>query len=189
MEPRTNLILIAVVLALVVVAGIAAWFYSRQRRSKMLRDRFGPEYDRVVKREGDVRRGEGILEFRQQKRDHLQIRPLPAPARTEFSKRWNAVQAQFVDDPQGSAADADRLVREIMEARGYPVANLEELDEIISVDHPRVVENYREAHDLATGRTRSQSTTEGLRKAMVHYRSLFDELLQDTSIERKEARA
>jgi hypothetical protein len=108
MEPRTNLILIAVILALVVVAGIAAWFYSRQRRSKMLRDRFGPEYDRVVKREGDVRRGEGILEFRQQKRDHLQIRPLPAPARTEFSKRWNAVQAQFVDDPQGSAADADR---------------------------------------------------------------------------------
>jgi hypothetical protein len=178
-----------VVLVLVVVAGIAAWFYSRQRRSKMLRDRFGPEYDRVVKREGDVRRGEGILEFRQQKRDHLQIRPLPAPARTEFSKRWNAVQAQFVDDPEGSAADADRLVREIMEARGYPVTNFEELDEIISVDYPRVVANYREAHDLATGRTRSQSTTEGLRKAMVHYRSLFDELLQDTSTERKEARA
>ena len=187
MDQRT-LLLIAVI-AVIVVAGVAAWFYSRQRRSKMLRERFGPEYDRVVKKEGDVRRGEGVLEFREKKRQALEIRPLPAAAHTDFSNRWNLVQARFVDDPEGSVREADHLVNEVMEARGYPVRDFEERADIISVDHPRFVENYRAAHSIATGRAGGPSTTENLRKAIVHFRLLFDELLSDTPAERKEARA
>jgi hypothetical protein len=187
MDQHTGVILIGVALAL--VAGVAAWFYSRQRRSRLLRERFGPEYDRVVRQEGNIRRGEGVLEFREKKREELQIHPLSAAARTDFANRWSAVQAQFVDDPGGSVTEADRLVSEVMEARGYPMSAFEERAEIISVDHPNVVENYRAAHQIASGRTRGQTTTEGLRKAMVHYRSLFDELLHDAMMERKEARA
>jgi len=187
MDQRTGIILIGVAFGL--VAAVAAWFYSRQRRSRLLRERFGPEYDRVIRQEGNTRRGEGVLEFREKKREELEIHPLSAAARNDFANRWNTIQAQFVDDPEGSVTEADRLVSEVMEARGYPVINFEERAEIISVDHPIVVENYRAAHDLATGRTRGQATTEGLRKAMVHYRSLFDELLHDEAMERKEVRA
>ncbi len=187
MDQRTAVVLVAIAFAL--FAGVAAWFYSRERRSRVLRERFGPEYDRVIRQEGNVGLGEGVLEFREKKRAKLEIRPLPIAARTDFSSRWNAVQARFVDDPEGSVADADRLVTEVMEARGYPVIDFEERAEIVSVDHPLVVENYRAAHDIAARRDRGQSTTEGLRKAMVHYRSLFNELLYDTQAIKKEARA
>jgi hypothetical protein len=187
MDQRTEVVFITIALALLV--GIMTWLYFRYRRSKELRERFGPEYDRVVRNEGNVRRGEGVLEFREKKREKLDIRPLSSASRVDFSDRWNAVQSQFVDDPGGSVGKADSLVNELMEARGYPVADFEERASIISVDHPLVVENYRAAHAIALNRSRGQSTTEGLRKAMVHYRSLFDQLLHDTYMERKEARA
>jgi hypothetical protein len=187
MDERTGIILIGVAFAL--IAAVAAWFYSRQRRSRLLRERFGPEYDRVIRQEGNIRRGEGVLEFRERKREKLEIRPLSAAARSDFASRWNTVQGQFVDDPGGSVTEADRLVSEVMQTRGYPMSDFEERAEIISVDHPTVVENYRAAHQIASGRTRGQITTEGLRKAMVHYRSLFDELLHESSMERKEIRA
>ena len=187
MDERTGIILIGVAFAL--IAAVAAWFYSRQRRSRLLRARFGPKYDRVIRQEGNIRRGEGVLEFRERKREKLEIRPLSAAARSDFASRWNTVQGQFVDDPGGSVTEADRLVSEVMQTRGYPMSDFEERAEIISVDHPTVVENYRAAHQIASGRTRGQITTEGLRKAMVHYRSLFDELLHESSMERKEIRA
>jgi hypothetical protein len=187
MDQRTAVVFVGIALAL--IAGIAAWLYTRHRRSKLLRERFGPEYERVVRQEGNVRRGEGVLEFREKKRETLHIRPLSASARTDFSNRWSDVQAQFVDDPEGSVAKADSLVSEVMEARGYPVADFTERAEIISVDHPVVVENYRAAHAIAMSRARGQATTESLRKAMVHYRSLFEELLHDSLPERKEIRA
>jgi len=187
MDERTGIILIGVAFAL--IAAVAAWFYSRQRRSRLLRARFGPEDDRVIRQEGNIRRGEGVLEFRERKREKLEIRPLSAAARSDFASRWNTVQGQFVDDPGGSVTEADRLVSEVMQTRGYPMSDFEERAEIISVDHPTVVENYRAAHQIASGRTRGQITTEGLRKAMVHYRSLFDELLHESSMERKEIRA
>ncbi len=187
MDQRTAVIFVTVAVAL--VAGIGGWLYTRNRRSRLLRERFGPEYERVVRQEGNVRRGEGVLQFREKKRDTLNIRPLSAAARTDFSNRWNDVQAQFVDDPEGSVAKADSLVSEVMEARGYPVADFAERAEIISVDHPVVVENYRAAHAIAMSRASGQATTESLRKAMVHYRSLFEELLHDPLPERKEIRA
>ena len=187
MDQRTAVAFVGIALAL--LAAIAAWLYMRHRRSKLLRDRFGPEYERVVRQQGNVRRGEGVLEFREKKRETLQIRPLTQTARTDFSNRWNEVQAQFVDDPEGSVAKADGLVSEVMEARGYPVSDFAERADIISVDHPVVVENYRAAHAIAMSRARGQGTTENLRKAMVHYRSLFEELLHDALPERKEVRA
>jgi hypothetical protein len=187
MDQRTAVVLVGTALAL--LAALLAWLYLSRRRSKLLRERFGPEYDRVVQQEGNVRRGEGVLEFREKKRETLHIQPLSRATCSDFSNRWNAVQAQFVDDPQGAVAKADSLVSEVMEARGYPIVDFTERAEIISVDHPIVVDNYRAAHAIAMSRTHGQATTEGLRKAMVHYRSLFDELLRDTLPERKEIRA
>jgi hypothetical protein len=187
MDQRTAVAFVGIALALLAV--IAAWLYMRHRRSRLLRDRFGPEYERVVRQQGNVRRGEGVLEFREKKRETLQIRPLTQTAQTDFSNRWNDVQAQFVDDPEGSVSKADSLVSEVMEARGYPVSDFAERADIISVDHPVVVENYRAAHAIAMSRARGQASTEDLRKAMVHYRSLFEELLHDSLPERKEIRA
>jgi len=187
MDQRTGIVVIGIAIAL--VAGLAIWLYVRQRRSKLLRNKFGPEYDRVISQEGDKRRGEGVLEFREKKRETLHIRPLSESSRQEYSARWKSVQAQFVDDPEGSVARADQLVSEVMNARGYPVGNFEELSDVISVDHPTVVNNYRNAHAIALGNTKGQTTTEGLRNAMVHYRSLFDELLGETLPERKELHA
>jgi hypothetical protein len=187
MDQRTEVVFIAIAFAL--LASIMTWLFFRYRRSKELRERFGPEYDRVVRKEGNVKRGEGVLAFREKKREGLQIHPLSSASRLEFSDRWNAVQAQFVDDPGGSVAKANSLVNQLMEARGFPMADFEERADIISVDHPHVVENYRAAHSIALSRTLGQTTTEALRKAMVYYRSLFDELLHETYVERKEARA
>ena len=187
MDQPTAIVFVAIAVAL--LGGISLWLYFRHRRSLSLRERFGPEYDRVVRQEGNVRRGEGVLEFREKKREKLQIQTLSASARNDYANRWNNVQAQFVDDPEGSVAKADSLVSEVMEARGYPVADFDERVEIISVDHPVVVENYRAAHTIATSRARGQATTESLRKAMVHYRALFDDLLRDNLPERKEMHA
>ena len=187
MDQRTEVVLITI--ALVLLAGIMAWLYFRYRRSQLLKGHFGPEYDRVIQKEGNIRRGEGVLEFREKKRKTLPIHPLPSTSRQEFSNRWNGVQAEFVDDPEASVAKADSLVNEVMQARGYPMTEFEERADIISVDHPAVVENYRAAHSIAMSRARGQISTENLRKAMVHYRTLFDELLHDTLPERKEARA
>jgi hypothetical protein len=186
MDQHTTVVLI--VIALAVLAGLIAWFYSRYQRSKWLRQRFGPEYERVIQKEGSIRRGEGVLAFREKKRQTIHLRPLPAASQQDFSNRWNDVQLRFVDDPAGAVAKADRLVHEVMEARGYPMADFEEQAELISVDHPVVVENYRAAHSIALSRARGHATTETLRQGMVHYRALFDELLYETLPERKEAR-
>lgn len=187
MDQRTLLIIIAV-LAVVAILAVLAWLYSRRRKSVLLRERFGPEYERVVRDKGDVRKAEGVLEWRAKKREHLRIVPLSEAVRSDFANRWTRVQSKFVDDPKGAVVDADQLVTEIMHARGYPMADFDKQAEIISVDHPVVVQNYRSAHEIALRYGRGQASTEDLRKAMVHYRSLFDELLQDSTPQRKEAR-
>src|SRR5258706_6077610 len=188
MDQHQLTILIAVVAAVVVV-GIISFLLARKRRSQNLRERFGPEYDRVVKKEGEVRRAEGVLEMRAKRREKFELRPLSTEAQADFAERWRTVQAQFVDDPKGSVSRADELVGELMSARGYPMADFEQRAADISVDHPVVVENYRAAHDIALRHNRGQSTTEDMRQAMVHYRALFNELLENSLPERKEARA
>src|ERR1700758_5357318 len=184
MDQRQLTLLIAVIAAVVVVA-VIAFILVRKRRSQQLRERFGPEYDRVLKKEGEVRRAEGVLEMRAKRREKFTLRPLPEESRLDFADRWRAVQAQFVDEPAGSVSQADALVNELMAARGYPMSDFEQRAADISVAHPGVVENYRTAHAIALRHQSGQASTEDLRKAMVHYRSLFEELLGQPA-ERKE---
>jgi FtsZ-interacting cell division protein ZipA len=179
MDQHTMILVVAAVVVIVLVA-IVGWLYSRQRRSKLLRERFGPEYDRVLKEEGDQRKAEGVLEFRTKRRETFKLRPLERGQRAAFADRWTTVQSRFVDDPKGAVSDADRLINEVMAARGYPTSDFDQRSADVSVDHPRVVENYRFAHEIALRHERGQATTEDLRKAMVHYRSLFEELLEET---------
>lgn len=187
MDQNRMVVLIAgLVIAVVVIAAIA-FVTSRRRRSQKLRERFGPEYDRVVKQEGDPRKAEGVLEFRQKRRDKFHIRPLPAADRSSFVARWNEVQARFVDDPRGAVTMADSLVTDVMQARGYPIGEFEQRAADLSVDYPLIVENYRAAHAIAMRHSEGKASTEDLRQAMVHYRLLFQELLEEPKAERKGA--
>jgi len=188
MDQRQLTLLIVVIVAVVVVA-VIAFMLARRRRSQQLRQRFGPEYDRVLKKEGEVRRAEGVLEMRAKRREKFTLRPLPEESRLDFAERWRAVQAQFVDEPAGSVSQADALVNELMAARGYPMSDFEQRAADISVDYPGVVENYRTAHAIALRHQSGQASTEDLRKAMVHYRSLFEELLGQPAERKEERRA
>jgi hypothetical protein len=188
MDQRTGVVVVVVVVILAIVA-IVGWLYSRQRRTKLLRQRFGPEYDRVVREEGEQRKGEAVLEFRAKRRHSLHIHPLQPEQQSAFATRWIAVQSRFVDDPRGAVTDADLLINEVMAARGYPMTDFEQRAADISVDHPRLVEDYRIAHGIAAGQQRGGSATEDLRKAMVHYRSLFEDLLDYSTANRKERMA
>ena len=178
-----QIVILLVVIAAVIVAALV-YMIARKRRSQNLREQFGPEYDRVVRKEGDVNKGERLLEFREKHRKTLKIRPLSADEHTRFSNRWNEVQAQFVDDPAGAVAVADALIIDVMQARGYPTTDFTQRAADISVDHPVVVENYRSAHEIAERRRRGQASTEDLRQAMVHYRALFSELVEGKQPER-----
>ncbi|HXJ87196.1 MAG TPA: hypothetical protein VMS18_10295 [Candidatus Binatia bacterium] len=187
MDQNRIVVLVAVLIIAVVVIAAIAFVTSRQRRSQKLRKRFGPEYDRVVRQEGDPRKAEGVLEFRQKRRDKLQIRPLPAADRSGFALRWNEVQARFVDDPSGAVTVADSLVTDVMQARGYPIGEFEQRAADLSVDYPLIVENYRAAHELAVRHSEGKASTEDLRQAMVYYRLLFQELLDEPKTQRKGA--
>jgi hypothetical protein len=174
-DPGLMWMLVAVVV--VVIAGVA-WYGLSRRRTAQLKKRFGSEYDRTVQTEGNVRKAEAALAARARHVAHLNIRPLSAEDAMRFSDVWRRIQARFVDDPQGAVAEADRVVGEVMNARGYPVGNFEQRVADISVDHPDVVMNYRATREIAAVHARGQATTEDLRQAMVHYRALFTDLLQ-----------
>jgi len=166
------------VIGLVVILA-AVWFYSRQRRSRTLRQQFGPEYERQVRELGNPRRAEAELDRRARRVKRLTIRPLPQDAVTRYAQRWNQEQSRFVDEPKVAVVEADHLVEEVMRERGYPVAEFDQQAADISVDHPRVVENYRAAHEIALRERSGDATTEDLRNAMLYYRELFRELLDD----------
>jgi hypothetical protein len=183
----TNLIVLAAVAILLIA--VLAWLYVRRRRSTTanLQKKFGPEYDRAVLAHGAGRKAESKLEDREKRVEKLNIRNLDPLEHERFSKRWEAVQSRFVDSPKGAVTEADDLVSSVMKARGYPVSDFEQRAADISVDHPRVVENYRSAHEIALRVGKDAATTEDLRTAMIHYRSLFEELVQaPATVERKE---
>ncbi len=182
----TSVVILLIVAAVIIVAALVM-MATRKRRSQKLREQFGPEYDRVVNREGDPSKAERVLEFRQKHREKFKIRALSPADRSSFRYRWNEVQSRFVDDPKGAVTLAEGLVTDVMQARGYPIADFEQQAADISVDHPIVVENYRAAHDIALRHGRGQASTEDLRNAMVHYRALFQELLDDNQPQRKGA--
>jgi len=175
-------LLIALVVVAVVVVGFLV-LGGMKRRSRDLKQHFGPEYDRLLREKGDARKAEAELAAREKRVKKLELRVLPAAERQRFSDAWTALQARFVDDPKGAVSEANRLVKEVMTARGYPVADFETRAADISVEHPYLVTNYRAAHDIATRSERNAATTEDLRKAVVHYRSLFDELLETREVE------
>lgn len=179
MDQNQTAIVIGILVILIVVIAVIAYVYSRKRRSLQIRQRFGPEYDRVVQQEGDPRKAEGVLEFRQRRREKYKIHPLSANDRSSFAVRWNEVQARFVDDPRGAVTVADSLVTDIMQARGYPIGEFNQRAEDLSVDYPQIVENYRAAHEIAVRHGAGKASTEDLRQAMVHYRLLFQELLEE----------
>ena len=183
-QNRMLVLIVALVIAVVIIAAIAL-VTSRRRRSQKLKERFGPEFDRVVRQEGDPRKAEGVLEFRQKRREKFHIRPLSAADRSSFAVRWNEVQARFVDDPRGAVTVADSLVTDVMQTRGYPIGEFEQRAADLSVDYPLIVENYRAAHGIANRHSEGKASTEDLRQAMVHYRLLFQELLEEPKSESK----
>ena len=171
----TSLLIVLILAAVVVV--IAVLMIQRQRSEK-LKEHFGPEYDHAVDEYGDQRRAEEELMARQKRVETFHIRPLSAAERNRFADEWRAIQARFVDDPSGAIVDADQLVKQVMETRGYPIGDFEQRAADISVDHPAVVTNYRAARDIALANRNGKMNTEALRQAMVHYRALFEDLLE-----------
>jgi len=185
LDPK--LIMLAGVVILVIA--VLAWMYVKKQRSTTtsLRQKFGPEYERAVHQQGSERKAEAKLADRQERVEQLNIRDLDSMERERFSKQWESVQSRFVDSPRGAVAEADDLVSSLMKTRGYPVSDFDQRAADISVDHPRVVENYRSGHDIALRVGKNGASTEDLRTAMIHYRSLFEELVQvPTIVERKE---
>jgi hypothetical protein len=173
----TSIIIVAVILVLA-VAAVVYWQYDRSRR---LRTKYGAEYERAVEDAGDRRKAEAELHAREKRVNAMEIRPLGGADRERFTQAWRRVQADFVDDPQAAIARADRLLGDIMQARGYPVADFEQRAADLSVDHPEVVENYRIAHEIALDHERGRAGTEDLRQAMIHFRDLFEDLVGQPS--------
>jgi hypothetical protein len=169
------LVAIAVVVAIIVIAAVV--ILISKRRSRRLRERFGPEYDRAVRNQGDTARAELELLKREKRVHSLSIKPLAPEVRNRYAEEWSVVQRRFVDDPAMAVTEADALVNRVMEARGYPMADFDQRAADISVNYPGVVQNYRSARSIAHNHARGEAGTEDLRQAMMYYRSLFDELL------------
>jgi len=174
MTATTLYIIIAVVAVVVIAIAIVA---SQRAKSARLQKRFGTEYERTVRTTGDRTEAEKELAAREARVRKLHIEELPAGARDRYTEEWRTVQTRFVDEPQSAVGEADRLVSNVMRDRGYPMEDFDQRVADISPDHPDVVENYRSAHAIAARTETGQVTTEDLRQAMVHYRTLFNDLL------------
>jgi hypothetical protein len=167
---------VVIAIAVVVVIGFVA-VEARKRSSAGLRNRFGPEYDRAVDNSDDRRTAEAGLRERERERAQFDIKPLPEADRLRFADEWRDLQELFVDQPAEAAAGADALITRAMEAQGYPMKDFDAQAELVSVDHPNTVENYRFAHAVQQRSGAQQASTEDLREALLRYRSLFEELL------------
>src|ERR1700732_5222923 len=182
-DASTTQISIVVAVAVIAVVGILAWFFNRKRRTERLRTQFGgAEYDRAVKEGGGQRKAEAVLDQLADRVEGLHIRELVQGDRTRFVDSWTKVQARFVDSPGGAVTDADQLLGDVMSTRGYPVGDFEQRAADISVDHPSVLENFRAAHEIAVRPTRGQASSEEFRQAMIHYRTLFEELVAEPEL-------
>ncbi len=176
-NPQSWLIAAVILVALIV----AAWLITREmrrRQSQRLQQRFGPEYSRVISERGDRTKAEAELLAREKKVERLKLIALTPEDAAKFSQAWSVLQTRFVDNPRGVVVEADGLVRDLMVKRGYPMEDFERRAADLSVDHPTVVETYRNARAIAVRDQQGQASTEELRKAVVYYRTLFDELLE-----------
>ena len=187
------IVIAAVVVIAVAVAVIVARSVSRRKRTERLREHFGPEYERAVGEAGDQGSAEQELVARERKRKKLDIVALAPESRAKYAEHWHTVQTAFVDNPSRAVGDADRLVTLVLRERGYPIDDFDQQAADISVDHPTVVEHYRAAHAIHVAQEHGDIGTEAQREAFVHYRALFEKLLE-TDLETdkdkpKEARA
>jgi hypothetical protein len=172
-----NTIIIALALVAAMIA-VVAWVFMRQRQSRQLQERFGPEYGRTVKELGGRSKAELDLKERESRVARLNITPLTVSEAARFTEAWNNLQGRFIDNPKGALAEADHLVTELMQKRGYPMSDFEGRAADISVEYPSVVAAYRAARDIEVRDKRGEADTEELRQAIVHYRTLFDKLLE-----------
>lgn len=168
------------VLVVIAIVVIALFLLLRKRKTDELRGRFGSEYDHTLKETGDRARAEAELKEREKRVERLNIRPLNSEDATRFRGSWGNIQKRFVDDPKAAVTEADQLLGDVMAKRGYPIGDFEQRAADISVEHPRVVEHYRAGHDIALRHAKGQASTEDLRQAMIHYRTLFTDLVGET---------
>jgi len=179
MDTQVWIIIVALLGGAVIFLG--ALLYTQKRRSEELRERFGPEYDRTLRERGSQKQAEEELRAREQRAARLKIVPLSPADAARFSEAWRSVQNRFVDDPRGAVAEADRQVAELMNRRGYPTGDFEQRAADLSVAHAAVIDHYRQAHEIARNAESDGADTEALRRAVVHYRAIFDELLEAQS--------
>jgi hypothetical protein len=171
---------IAAIIAVVLIVGGLIVYLLQRRRTEKLRSRFGEaEYERAMQERGDRRRAEDQLDERAKRVESFHLRALSATDRARFLSAWEQVQAHFVDAPSGAVVEADQLLGDVMGTRGYPVGDFEQRAADISVHHPVVTQNYRAAHAIALSHANGQASTEDLRRAMIHYRALFEELVRE----------
>jgi hypothetical protein len=179
----TTEIAIIIAVAVMVAAGIVGLLVFRNRRTKKLRAQFGgAEYDRALVKGGSRRHGEAGLVGRNDRIESLHIQPLAPGDRARFAESWRGVQGRFVDSPGGAVTDADQLLRDVMSTRGYPVTDFEQRAADVSVDHPLVIDNYRTAHEIAVRQGLGHASTEELRQAMIHFRTLFEDLAGEPAL-------
>ncbi len=170
----TQIAVTIIVIAVLAVLAAAGWMTMRRRS---LRQRFGPEYDRVVESEESRAAAERELRERERRHAELELRPLSDEARQRYRSGWEEIQARFVDEPNEAVGAADELVTKLVAERGYPTADYEEQTAYLSVEHARTLGHYRDAHEINLRNERGEATTEELRQALVHYRALFADLL------------
>jgi hypothetical protein len=183
-----NPVIVILIVGLVLAIGLAVWMYTQKRRTQSLRSKFGPEYDKAIGQHQDRGHAESDLQKREKRVAKFNIHPLKAEDRSRYSEDWRREQSLFVDDPRAAVNHADTLVQDVMQRRGYPVGDFEQNATDLSVDHPRVVENYRIAHEVALREGKDRGSTEDLRTAMVSYRALFEDLLEQTVEKPEEVR-
>jgi hypothetical protein len=177
---NTTVIILAVIVAFIIGA-LLGTLVTRQRRTKRLQEKFGPEYERTLNELGDRRQAEQELEARLDHVKTLDIRPLSAEESERYTNEWRATQAEFVDEPLVALQKADRIIREVMKTKGYPVEDFEQRVADISVEYPELVTDYRGLHLIAVKEDDEKVSTEEMRQAMVHGRALFENLVSRES--------
>jgi hypothetical protein len=168
---------VVIVIIVILVLGAAGFYAVKQSRRRRLQERFGPEYARAVKSHDSTREAEQELLARQKRHEELQIRDLEPAARDRHLAEWQQVQERFVDAPEAAVTEADQLLIQVMEERGYPTEGYEQQVADLSVEHAATIDRYRTAHEISLRAEAKEASTEDLRQAMVHYRALFTELL------------
>ena len=168
---------IAIIVIVLLVGALLAWLFVQRNRTRDLKNKYGDEYDRTLEAKGKRSDAEADLIEREERVKTFDIRPLTSDERDRFTGEWKDTKALFVDSPVEAVSRADRLLTEIMHARGYPMADFEKRHADLTVDHGDVAKHYLAGHEIAS--RSSDATTEELRRAINHYEELFGEMTGD----------